>query len=49
MAAAVFLEINGRRLVASESEAARVFVDLAAGKVTEPELAAWLEQNLAAE
>ena len=38
----VFLELNGCRVVASEVDAYEVFIDLAAGKVTEPELAEWL-------
>ena len=42
IAAFVFLELNGCPVVASEVDAYEVFIDLAAGKVTEPELAEWL-------
>jgi death-on-curing protein len=44
-AAAVFLEINGLSLEADEAHAVRVFRDLAAGKLSEEELAVWMEQN----
>jgi len=43
MAAYVFLRLNGFALSADQAEAATVFLDLAAGSLDEPELAAWLE------
>jgi death-on-curing protein len=46
-AAAVFLEINGWELRAPEPEAVVAFTDLAAGRLTEAELAQWLEQHSA--
>ena len=44
-ATAVFLEINGWSLQADEAEAVNVFLDLAAGKLGEDDMAVWLEQN----
>jgi death-on-curing protein len=44
-AAAVFLEINGFELVAPEPMAVVAFTDLAAGELTEDELAHWLKDN----
>ena len=44
-ATAVFLEINGFELTAPEPEAVVAFTDLAAGTLTEDELAHWLEEN----
>jgi death-on-curing protein len=44
-AAAVFLEVNGWELTAPEPEAVVAFTDLAAGELTEDELAHWLEEN----
>lgn len=41
----IFLERNGKRLIASEAEAARVIWDIAANKMTEKELALWLKEN----
>jgi death-on-curing protein len=43
----VFLQINGRELSASEPDAASTFLALAAGKLTEDELAAWTEARSA--
>ena len=48
-ASAVFLEINGLRLVGSEAEAVVVFENLASGDTTEDELAAWFEANTQAQ
>jgi death-on-curing protein len=45
MAAFVFIERNGGKVIASPQEAYVVFYDLAAGKLTEDELAQWLEVN----
>jgi death on curing protein len=42
----VFLGINKRRINASEDEVVRLMLSLAAGGVTEPQLAAWLRENL---
>ncbi len=39
-----FLEMNGHRLEAPEAEAAGIMLALAAGKVDERGLSAWLEQ-----
>ncbi|MFC1610663.1 type II toxin-antitoxin system death-on-curing family toxin [Myxococcota bacterium] len=44
-ASAVFLEINGRTLTASEAEAVVMVEGLAAGSISEEELAAWFEEN----
>jgi death-on-curing protein len=46
-AAAGFLRINGLRLDAQEAEAAAVFIDLAAGEVSEEDLAGWLHRHCA--
>jgi death-on-curing protein len=40
-----FLELNGVSIVASDAEMYPVFLDLAAGQLTEDELAAWLESH----
>jgi death-on-curing protein len=45
MAGAIFLEINGYKLIALETEAASIFEGLAGSKISEPELSAWFEQN----
>lgn len=42
---ATFLELNGLSLTAREPEATRVFMGLAAGDVTESELAEWFRQH----
>ena len=44
-ASAVFLEINGRTLTASEAETVVIFEGLAASKHGEDELTLWLEKN----
>lgn len=41
----VFLGLNRRRISADEAAVVRLVIDLAAGKVTEAELAAWLREN----
>ncbi len=41
-----FLRRNGLHLAAPESEAAAVFLELAAGSVSEPELTAWLVSHV---
>ena len=43
-----FLELNGWEVRAEEAGAVLVFLDLAAGEVEEPDLAAWLERNAVA-
>lgn len=44
IASFVFLELNGMRMEADELEAYEVFMDLAASRLTEAELADWFEQ-----
>ncbi len=46
VAAALFVELNGYRFVASEEEAAEIVLALAAGKLGETEFAAWLGANI---
>lgn len=41
----LFLEMNGYILIASEVDAAITFENLAAGEVTEKELAEWFQKN----
>jgi death on curing protein len=41
----VFLQLNGYELVASEEDAALTIQSLAAGQVTELDLASWIEEN----
>jgi death-on-curing protein len=43
----LFLELNGRRLRASEEDAAQAVLSLAAGQLDEPAYAAFLELNTA--
>ncbi len=45
MAAYTFLRVNGLHLVAPEPEAVQMMLDVAAGELGEPELAAWLRQR----
>ena len=45
IAAFTFLELNGWEVQAEETAAVLVFVDLAAGKLDERQLAFWLEGN----
>ena len=45
VAAALFLRRNGQVLEADQAEAALVFIRLAAGDLTEEELAGWLKRN----
>ena len=42
---AVFLELNGASLIASEVEVVEIMLGIATGKVTEEELSSWLERN----
>lgn len=44
-ASAGFLQINGLVLTAEEPDAAMVFIDLAAGKLSEEQLADWFSQH----
>ena len=48
-AAFVFLEFNGFPVTASQEEACLTFLSLAAGEITEEELALWLAEHTAAE
>ena len=43
-AAATFLRLNGLRLTATEADAHDKVVGLAAGRVSEPDLVAWIRQ-----
>lgn len=45
VASALFLELNGRRFTASEVDAATTFLRLAAGDMSEAELAGWFRAN----
>jgi len=45
VAGALFLELNGFSLRAPEAEAVVIMRELAAGRLTEPELAAWLKRS----
>ena len=45
LAGAAFLEINGIRFTATESEATQIILGLAGGQITEVQLAEWLEEN----
>jgi death-on-curing protein len=45
LASAVFLELNGREFIASELEVVLTFTELAAGNISEAQLAAWLKKN----
>ena len=45
LAGAAFLELNGRRLTASELDATHIIVGLAAGEVSETELAVWFQKH----
>lgn len=42
----VFVEVNGASMTASEPDAYTVFLALAAGEVSEDELAAWFRKNI---
>jgi death-on-curing protein len=46
IASFVFLELNGLRMEANELEAYEVFMDLAASKLTEAELAEWFVRSI---
>ena len=43
----LFLEINGTRFAATETDAAQTVLDLAAGKCDEAFYAQWLQENIA--
>jgi death-on-curing protein len=45
VAAAVFLELNGREVVADEAEVVETILALASGRLGEAELGRWLEAN----
>jgi death-on-curing protein len=45
VAAETFLGLNGFDLTASDIEAVQVFLALAAGEITEEQLAAWIDHN----
>jgi death-on-curing protein len=42
----VFLQMNGRELTAEEVDAAEIIRSVAAGKVTEEQLAAWISEHV---
>jgi death-on-curing protein len=42
---AVFLELNGRRLTATQTDVVRVMLAVAGGSIKEDEFARWLESN----
>ena len=44
----VFLEYNGYPVTASQEEACLIFLRLAAGEITEVQLAVWFAENTAA-
>jgi death-on-curing protein len=48
LALGAFLELNGKRLVAPQAEAALTIFRLAAGQMTIEDLAAWIRANLSA-
>ncbi len=48
VAMAIFAGLNGRELVATDAEVVTAMVGLAAGKLSESELAEWLEGHLVA-
>jgi death-on-curing protein len=41
----VFLQLNGRELTAEEVDAAEIIQSVAAGKLTEDELASWINEH----
>ncbi len=45
MAGVIFLEINGYKFLASETESTTIFEGLAESNISEPELSTWLELN----
>ena len=45
VAAELFLALNGFDLIADDVEVVQVFLALAAGEVSEEELAAWIDRN----
>lgn len=45
LAGAAFLELNGIRLTATETDATQIVLRLAAGQTTESQLALWLQEN----
>lgn len=46
VAMAVFLELNGWTLAAPEPEVVRIMLAVAAGELSEPELASWLRAHM---
>ncbi|MBS0277114.1 MAG: type II toxin-antitoxin system death-on-curing family toxin [Proteobacteria bacterium] len=46
IAAALFLRLNGMRLVVGQTEAALTFFSLAAGSLSEEELARWIRRHM---
>ena len=48
VASQVFLRLNGQRLSADHAEAVIIFLKLAAGELTEEQLAAWFRLHLVA-
>lgn len=46
MSAYVFLDMNGFKLTASEEDAVAVICGVAQSKISEQELAKWIDQNM---
>ena len=46
LAAGLFLFLNGRRLIASQSDATVTMLAVASGEMDEPMLAEWIRQNI---
>lgn len=45
LAGAAFLELNGHKLIATETDATQMILGLAVGQVSEAQLATWLKLN----
>jgi len=45
LAGAAFLEINGLRFVANETDATQIILALASGRLSEQQLAEWMEES----
>jgi death-on-curing protein len=45
LAGAAFLEINGHRLIATETDATQMILGLAAGQISDENLSVWLRKN----
>ena len=47
LAAVIFLDLNGKILAAGEADVVQVMTALAAGSLSEPQLATWIRKHLA--